>query len=94
MEYEKIKEAEIVKIGKVGSSIEGKFVSISVSSKYDDGYALKFDDKISFVNRQAYELFINSTMTKGQNFKLVFKEERKTTDKKMTYRFFELYVEK
>jgi hypothetical protein len=94
MEYEKVKESELVKIGKVGSSIEGTFVSINVSTKYDDGYALKFDDKITFVNRQAYELFINSTLSKGQKFKLLFKEERKTTDKKMTYRFFELYVEK
>jgi hypothetical protein len=93
--FKKAIEPEHIKITEIGQEISGVLVGIEVSTKYSDGYAIKYYDgevlKGSFINKQAYDLFINNGIKSGQEFILVYKENKISENNGLEYRLFELY---
>jgi len=83
------------KITKIGQEITGVLVSLEMSTKFNDGYALKYFDgdvlNVTFINKLAYDLFKNNGVNSGQEFSLIYKENRTSASSGLEYRFFELY---
>ena len=88
-----------VKIEKVGDTLSGKLISVEQSTKFDDGYAIKYtneDDVLSvaFINKLAKDLFINNDVVNGDEFLLTYTEDRENAEKKFKYRVYELLFKK
>ena len=97
--YEKASEPKHVKIIKEGDAISGKFVAIEQSTKFDDGYALKYENEkdglcVSFINKQGYDLFIHNAVSTGDLFILEFVKMQENEKKTLKYRVFELYIKR
>lgn len=94
--YTKAKDVEHIKFEKIGDKIEGTFVTLEKSGKFEDGYALHYMDAdnepcVTFVNNQAKGQFEHNAISKGTEFKLVYARDQENKDKTQTYRVYELF---
>jgi len=94
--FKKVDTPEVVKLEKVGDSLQGEFVALEESGKFPGSWGVHYlkggKANLVFVSQQGKNLFDRTGIKPGQEFVIGINEEKTATESGNKYWVYELFV--